>query len=31
MVGYAGDTTIYIVIPRPLLHPQVVESLIEIL
>ena len=27
MVGYANDTTIYAVFPRPLSRPQVVESL----
>ena len=27
IVGYAGDTTIYAVIARPLTRPQVMESL----
>ena len=27
IVGYADDTTIYAVIPRPLSRPQVMESL----
>ena len=27
MLGYAGDTTIYEVIPRPLSRPQFMESL----
>ena len=27
MMGYSNDTTIYVVIPRSLLRPEVIESL----